>query len=204
MSRLFLYFRTACTCDGESDCAFSIDNPFFQEEIIECVADDSGDGVRGLVRWHFDLEWAPGGEEFLLDSPPAEAEMAPPASGATTPTALDVSFPWWVRPKETETNVPSAAERRTLVEEREEAEVETMVTPKHRPRDIRLHYYSHIPLDLLAHFEPSEFFPRGWFCRQCGMINTQALFRHQICQSSACKVRYWLSLTALGGMLIGI
>ncbi|KAG2046897.1 hypothetical protein BDR06DRAFT_144182 [Suillus hirtellus] len=48
-------------------------------------------------------------------------------------------------------------------------------------------YFSFLPLDLLASFRPSECFPRGWYCRDCGMLNAQRYFRHQICQSSTCK-----------------
>lgn len=173
---------------------------FFQEEIIECEVDDTGGGARGLIRWHFGLEWAPGGEEFLLDNP-AGNPTQPAVSGGAKAVALDISRPWWTGSRETETDAAPAVGKHSQAEEEEEAEVETMVTEKaakHPPRDIRLHYYSHIPLDLLAHFEPSEFFPRGWFCRQCGMINTQTLFRHQICRSSTCKVRY-LSSAACSG-----
>lgn len=55
------------------------------------------------------------------------------------------------------------------------------------PRDLSALYFSFLPLDLLASFKPSEFFPRGWYCRDCGMLNAQRCFRHQICQSSKCK-----------------
>ncbi|KAG2143760.1 uncharacterized protein EDB93DRAFT_1154582 [Suillus bovinus] len=55
------------------------------------------------------------------------------------------------------------------------------------PRDMNSLYFSFLPLDLLAGFKPSECFPRGWYCRDCGMLNAQRYFRHQICQSSKCK-----------------
>ncbi|KAL4065739.1 hypothetical protein V8B97DRAFT_1982678, partial [Scleroderma yunnanense] len=172
-------------CLPSSEHAYACLGYFFisalHEEIVDCVVDNTNGTVRGAVRWHFDLEWAPGGEEFLLDNTPGEAVR--PAF-----TTRDISRPWWAQhPSEME--VLSAVE--SYAEAAEELESETQTTddivPKYRPRDIRSHYYSHIALDLLAQFEPSECFPRGWFCRQCGLINIQTLFRHQICQSSVCK-----------------
>ena len=53
--------------------------------------------------------------------------------------------------------------------------------------------FSYIPLDLLAEFQPSESFPRGWFCKSCGMINIQEFFRHQMCQSTKCGVGLFVS-----------
>lgn len=73
------------------------------------------------------------------------------------------SHPWWIDPVEEEAG-----------------SVKT-------PRDLSALYFSFLPLDLLAGFKPSEYFPRGWYCRDCGMLNAQRCFRHQICQSSRCK-----------------
>lgn len=73
------------------------------------------------------------------------------------------SHPWWIDPVE-----------------KEAGSVKT-------PRDLSALYFSFLPLDLLAGFKPSEYFPRGWYCRDCGMLNAQRCFRHQICQSSRCK-----------------
>lgn len=75
------------------------------------------------------------------------------------------SYPWWIDPVEKEAGA-----------------VKT-------PRDLSSLYFSFLPLDLLAGFKPSEYFPRGWYCRDCGMLNAQRCFRHQICQSSRCKRR---------------
>lgn len=77
----------------------------------------------------------------------------------------DKSYPWWIDPVEKEAG--------------------SVKTP-YRPRDFST-LFSFLPLDLLASFKPSEFFPRGWYCRDCGMLNAQRCFRHQICQSSSCK-----------------
>ncbi|KAG2346028.1 hypothetical protein BDR05DRAFT_960339 [Suillus weaverae] len=77
------------------------------------------------------------------------------------------SHPWWIDP----VGYPI---------EKEAGSVKT-------PRDLSTLYFSFLPLDLLAGFKPSECFPRGWYCRDCGMLNAQRCFRHQICQSSRCK-----------------
>lgn len=97
------------------------------------------------VRWRLTLEWAPGGEEGLLEN------------------INEKSHPWWIDPVE-----------------KEAGSVKTS-------RDMNTLYFSFLPLDLLASFKPSECFPRGWYCRDCGMLNAQRCFRHQICQSSTCK-----------------
>jgi hypothetical protein len=109
--------------------------------------------VVGRVRWRVTLEWAPGGEDGLLEN-------------------VDVgTHPWWIDP----TNCPVNKDAGS-------------VTMPYRPRNLSDQYFSFLPLDLLADFKPSEFFPRGWYCRECGMLNAQRFFRHQICQSSRCKV----------------
>lgn len=73
------------------------------------------------------------------------------------------SHPWWIDPVE-----------------KEAGPVKTF-------KDLSALYFSFLPLDLLAGFKPSECFPRGWYCRDCGLLNAQRCFRHQICQSSRCK-----------------
>lgn len=73
------------------------------------------------------------------------------------------SYPWWIDPVEKEAGSVKIS------------------------RDLSTLYFSFLPLDLLAGFKPSECFPRGWYCRYCGMLNAQRCFRHQICQSSRCK-----------------
>ncbi|KAG1897170.1 uncharacterized protein F5891DRAFT_1050741 [Suillus fuscotomentosus] len=97
------------------------------------------------VRWRLTLEWAPGGEEGLLEN------------------INEKSHPWWIDPVEKEAGSVKSS------------------------RDMNTLYFSFLPLDLLASFKPSECFPRGWYCRDCGMLNAQRYFRHQICQSSTCK-----------------
>ncbi|KAF8141332.1 hypothetical protein EV363DRAFT_1391802 [Boletus edulis] len=82
-------------------------------------------------------------------------------------TTKDIPHPWWSDP----TDTPSQTDKATL----------------YRPRDLTLQFFSFIPLDFLAEFHPSESFPRGWFCKSCGMINIQVFFRHQICQSTRCR-----------------
>lgn len=57
-----------------------------------------------------------------------------------------------------------------------------------RPRDLRNHFYSYIPLYLLADLEPTKMSPKGWFCHNCGMINPQSFLWHRICRSERCKV----------------
>ncbi|KAG1845900.1 hypothetical protein DFJ58DRAFT_800196 [Suillus subalutaceus] len=83
------------------------------------------------------------------------------------------SHPWWIDPVEKDAD-----------------SVKT-------PRDLSALYFSFLPLDLLAGFKPSEYFPRGWYCRDCGMLNAQRCFRHQICQSSRCKGKVTTNDSAL-------
>ncbi|KIJ65344.1 hypothetical protein HYDPIDRAFT_110377 [Hydnomerulius pinastri MD-312] len=158
-----------------SEYAYSCLGFFFisdlRQELLKYSINPTTKAVRGRVRWYTTLEWAPGGEEALL------AEIDTNCSSemivddqASHVTRKDLSRPWWSSP--TETDGPS---------------VDNEAPIPYRPRDLRMHYYSYLPLDLLADFQPSESFPRGWFCMKCGMINAQKLFRHQICQSSVCK-----------------
>ncbi|KAG1747776.1 uncharacterized protein EDB91DRAFT_1114795 [Suillus paluster] len=106
----------------------------------------------GRVRWRLTLEWAPGGEDGLLEH------------------SNEKPHPWWIDP------VDYPVEKDT-----------GSVKIPYRPRDLSEQYFSFLPLDLLADFKPNEFFPRGWYCRECGMLNAQRCFRHQICESSGCK-----------------
>ncbi|KAF8550734.1 hypothetical protein OG21DRAFT_1513652 [Imleria badia] len=122
--------------------------------------------VQGQVCWSVTLQWAPGGEDalFSCDSAPS-SDMT--SDSAPVVTTRDLLHPWWFDPMDTPSQVDS--------------------TTPYRPRDLKMQFFSFIPLDLLAEFHPSESFPRGWFCKSCGMINIQVYFRHQICQSTACR-----------------
>lgn len=123
--------------------------------------------VRGRVRWRVTLQWAPGGEDALFEcGPTPSSDMI--SDSVPVDTTRDLLHPWWFDP----TNTLSQADD----------------TTPYRPRDLRMQFFSIIPLDLLADFHPSESFPRGWFCKSCGMINVQEFFRHQICQSTMCAV----------------
>ncbi|KAF9224259.1 hypothetical protein BS17DRAFT_105572 [Gyrodon lividus] len=163
-------------CTTSPDCTYSCLGFFFianlrHEVIKHAVSSTTGTmQVQGRVRWHVTLEWAPGGEEALFSD---DAGLSSPEMVVDNLTPLDsrrnLSHPWWLN--STESDVTSTGN----------------TASPYRPRDLRMHYYSYLPLDLLADFHPSESFPRGWFCRKCGMINAQMFFRHQICQSSACK-----------------
>ncbi|KAH7919449.1 hypothetical protein BV22DRAFT_860635 [Leucogyrophana mollusca] len=97
-------------------------------------------------------------------------EWAPGGEKALFTRADDRTRPWWVS-KSPDTG--SSESDSTL--------------SRYRPRDLNDHYYSFLPLDLLAKFTPSENFPRGWWCRDCGLVNAQRYLRHQICGSSSCK-----------------
>lgn len=128
----------------------------------------STDGViQGRVCWSVTLQWAPGGEGALFDGDPALSANVT-SDSAPLDTATDLLHPWWFDPTDTLSQVND--------------------TTPYRPRDLRMQFFSFIPLDLLADFHPSESFPRGWFCKSCGMINIQEFFRHQICQSTMCGV----------------
>ncbi|KAG9308048.1 hypothetical protein JVU11DRAFT_12615 [Chiua virens] len=120
--------------------------------------------VQGQVCWSVTLQWAPGGEEALFDEGLSSDMMSDMTSFQTT---KDLSHPWWFDP----TYALSQVDNNTPF----------------RPRDLRMQYFSYLPLDLLADFHPSESFPRAWFCKLCGLINPQLLFRHQICQSTMCR-----------------
>lgn len=123
--------------------------------------------VQGRVCWNVTLQWAPGGEDALFDCDPApSSDMT--SDSASLNTTRDLLHPWWFDP----TGTLSQADN-------------TNSEPR---RDLRMQFHSFIPLDLLADFHPSESFPRGWFCKSCGMINIQEFFRHQICQSATCGV----------------
>jgi hypothetical protein len=123
--------------------------------------------VQGKVCWSVTLHWAPGGEDALFDCHPAMSSDMTVDSVAPENTR-DLLHPWWLDP----TNPSSQTDE---------------IIP-HCQTDLRMQFYSFLPLDLIAEFHPSEAFPRGWFCKSCGMINIQLFFRHQICQSSACGV----------------
>ncbi|KAG2141857.1 hypothetical protein DEU56DRAFT_268405 [Suillus clintonianus] len=97
-------------------------------------------------------------------------EWAPGGEDALSENISETSCPWWIDPVD------------YLVEKG----AGSVKTP-YRPRDLSIQHFSFLPLDLLAGFKPSECFPRGWYCKECGMLNAQRCFRHQICQSSWCK-----------------
>ncbi|KAH7891009.1 hypothetical protein F5I97DRAFT_1923502 [Phlebopus sp. FC_14] len=141
-----------------------------REDVIDYTTNTATQTVRGRVRWYVDLEWAPGGEEFLLDETVHDNFSSDVDGQVQLTSREDLAHPWWL-------DTPGEEGTHHAIE----------VPPQYRPRELRMHYYSYLPLDLLADFHPSESFPRGWFCTKCGMINAQKLFRHQICQSSACK-----------------
>lgn len=90
-------------------------------------------------------------------------DWAPGGEEGLSENISEKSHPWWIDP------------------------VEKEAVPVKTSRDLSTLYFSFLPLDLLAGFKPSECFPRGWYCRDCGMLNAQRCFRHQICQSSRCK-----------------
>lgn len=123
--------------------------------------------VQGRVCWSVTLQWAPGGEDALFDCASTPSSNPTPEL-APDDTTKDLLHPWWLDPSDmsSQANNPIAF----------------------RPRDLRMQFFSFIPLDLLAEFHPSESFPRGWFCKLCGMLNIQVYFRHQICQSTTCRV----------------
>ncbi|KAG0704566.1 hypothetical protein DFH29DRAFT_910904 [Suillus ampliporus] len=97
-------------------------------------------------------------------------EWAPGGEDGLSENINEKSRPWWIDP----------------IDHPVEKDAGSVKIP-YRPRDLSEQYFSLLPLDLLADFKPSEFFPRGWYCRECGMLNGQRCFRHQICQSTRCK-----------------
>lgn len=133
----------------------------------------SATGVaRGRVCWSVTFQWAPGGEHALFDYDPIPSPIttsdSPPLG-----TTRDLIHPWWFC--------------------RADASSQADSTNPYCARDFRMQIFSCIPLDLIADFHPSETFPRGWFCKSCGMINIQEFFRHQICQSTMCRVGLFAS-----------
>lgn len=122
--------------------------------------------VQGRVCWSVTLQWAPGGEDALVDCYPTRSSDV--TSDLAPVDTRDLLHPWWFDP----TDTLSHAEN----------------TSPYRPRDLQMQFFSFIPLDFLAEFHPSESFPRGWLCKSCGMINVQEFFRHQLCQSTVCRV----------------
>ncbi|KAH7910252.1 hypothetical protein BJ138DRAFT_133067 [Hygrophoropsis aurantiaca] len=97
-------------------------------------------------------------------------EWAPGGERALFPESTVTTRPWWVPPS---ANASSS----------ENSDISIV----YRPRNLDDQYYSLLPLDLIAQFAPSEFFPRGFWCSACGLVNEQKLFRHQICTSSRCQ-----------------
>ncbi|KIK90494.1 hypothetical protein PAXRUDRAFT_151821 [Paxillus rubicundulus Ve08.2h10] len=166
---------TPCTLPQEY--AYSCLGFFFisdlHREVINHTADFTPEAIQitGRVRWHVTLEWAPGGETALFAGGADRLSSSDMVDGglALPDSREDLSHPWWLSSVELE--VSSQAN----------------TAAPYRPRDLRMHYFSYLPLDLLAEFHPSESFPRGWYCEKCRMINAQEFFRHQICQSSVCK-----------------
>ncbi|KAI6029899.1 hypothetical protein BKA83DRAFT_4224911 [Pisolithus microcarpus] len=153
-----------------------------EEDVLEWVRDPGTSELRGTIQWRFNLGWAPGGEEFLLDdhastgtspssAPPLELEIAP------VPRP-DIMRPWWCPSPSPLTSKP---------------------TTENHFQNLRLRYYSYLPYDSLGSFHPSECsFTRGWFCRRCGLANAPLFFRHWICQSKACVAKEALGALPLG------
>ncbi|KAI6039540.1 hypothetical protein EDC04DRAFT_1699104 [Pisolithus marmoratus] len=144
---------------------------YIQEEVLEWNRDPETRKLVGTVQWRLYLDWAPGGEEFLLDDHvPKEISpgSTPPYASATTRLRQrpNVMRPWWCPSDTRLTRKPTIG---------------------HNIQNLRLRYYSYLPSDSLGVFHPSECsFSRGWFCRRCGLANAPLLFRHWICQSEAC------------------
>ncbi|KAG6381858.1 hypothetical protein JVT61DRAFT_472 [Boletus reticuloceps] len=157
-------------CNLPPEYAYSCMGLFFISDLRHAVIRHDVSPTTGLVQgrvcWSLTLQWAPGGEDALLD---CNSAPSPNMTSDSVPsdTTRDISHPWWSDP----TDTPSQTDKATL----------------YRPRDLRLQFFSFIPLDFLAEFHPSESFPRGWLCKSCGMINIQVFFRHQICQSTRCR-----------------
>ncbi|KAF8839374.1 hypothetical protein BDN67DRAFT_1070101 [Paxillus ammoniavirescens] len=164
-------------CTLPQEYAYSCLGFFFisdlRHEVINNTTNFTTDAIeiKGRVCWHVTLEWAPGGETalFSVDADRVSSSEIVVDGLASPDSHEDLSHPWWLSGVEPEVS-PQAN-----------------TAAPYRPRDLRMHYFSYLPLDLLAEFHPSESFPRGWFCEKCRMINAQKFFRHQICQSSVCK-----------------
>jgi len=153
--------------------------------------------MSGQVEWRFRLQWAPGGEEYILTN--------------TDPSILE--HPWWCPQSE----VPDASSTHktamqsipdNVPEEHacvfpKEPEDFFHTTPLYREARIVHHEYkfrhnhlneiyeSLLPTTLLAPYGPlvlDNLFPRGWFCLECGKINFQAALRHRKCTNTDCRV----------------
>lgn len=138
-----------------------------QEEVVEWTRDPRTSKLWGSVQWRFNLGWAPGGEEFLLDNHIHEgtSPRSTPHEFESAPVALpDIMRPWW-RSSES----PSIG---------------------YHIQNLRLRYYSYLPYDILGPFHPNECsFSRGWFCRRCGLANAPLFLRHWQCQSEICMTK---------------
>ncbi|KAG8221190.1 hypothetical protein J3R82DRAFT_2755 [Butyriboletus roseoflavus] len=156
-------------CNLPPEYAFSCMGLFFisdlRHTVIQHDVSSTTGVIQGRVCWSVTFQWAPGGEEELFDCNRAPSSDVT-SDSAQLDTTRDLLHPWWFDPTDTSSQADNTA--------------------PYRPRDLRMHFVSFIPLDLLADFHPSESFPRGWFCKSCGMINIQEFFRHQICQSTMC------------------
>ncbi|KAI6130775.1 hypothetical protein EDD16DRAFT_1540902 [Pisolithus croceorrhizus] len=153
-----------------------------EEDVVEWVRVPGTDELQGTVQWRFNLGWAPGGEEFLLDdhaSTGTSPGSAPPHELEVTPVSQpDIMRPWWCP-------LPSPLTSKSISE--------------YDIQNLRLRYYSYLPYDSLGSFHPNECsFTRGWFCRRCGLANAPLFFRHWICQSKTCMAKETLCTFPLG------
>ena len=160
--------------------------------------------LSGEVEWRFRLQWAPGGEEFILPNLDAQILEDPWWRPPYKPPALayPVAENTWATTPPSE--MPARASNfATTTQQPEEPEEHYPTTAKYRQARVSHHEYkfrhhhfrelyeSLLPTYLLAPFGKNVrdlSFPRGWLCATCGKVNFQKAMRHRYCTSIACKV----------------
>ena len=159
----------------------------------------------GRIEWSFKLEWVSGGEEWLV---------------APTDNHIDYSRPWWDPGPTKAPEAPAQTTPHPELAPIGVDEITTQIQPlKISHNEIPSHplidpnddwqsryqvkktshsiwdrlsdiHYSQISSHFVADFGSTHIVPSGWYCVQCGKLNFQSMFRHRLCSSSMCKVRY--------------